>query len=98
MIFMKKIFPKFFRATKRPLFYCSVLIKSLLMRFFKIQVEINRNSIEWAFLLSNLSKFNLGDDLFINSKKKKKINKKIVFLDIGANDGTYAPTFLDKFC
>ena len=94
----KKIFSKFLRATKRPLFYCSVLIKSLLMRFFKIEVEINRNSIEWAFLLSNLSKFNLGDDLFINSKKKKKINKKIVFLDIGANDGTYAPTFLDKFC
>ena len=46
----------------------------------------------------NLSNFNLGDDLFINSKKREKINQKIIFLDIGANDGSYAPRFLNKFC
>ena len=96
MINFSDLLGKLNRARKKPSLY-RIIILNKVLKFLGIKIEKDRNSIEWAFLLSGLSNFNLSDDGFILSKKNKPSKKNIIFIDIGANDGTFGPKFLDKY-
>ena len=84
------------RARKNPTLY-RIIFFNKVSKFLGIKIEKDRNSIEWAFLLSDLSNFNLYDEGFVLSKKRNASKKNITFIDIGANDGTFGPKFLNRY-
>tara|TARA_Y100000589_G_scaffold328280_1_gene372045 strand:- start:6244 stop:7149 length:906 start_codon:yes stop_codon:yes gene_type:complete len=96
MIHFSNLLGKLNRARKNPSLYRIIILKKIL-KYIGIKLEKDRNSIEWAFLLSGLSNFNVSSGGYVLSKKNKPLKNNITFIDIGANDGTFGPKFLNNY-
>ena len=68
------------RARKNPTLY-RIIFFNKVSKFLGIKIEKDRNSIEWAFLLSDLSNFNVSDGGFVLSKKRNASKKNITKYD-----------------